>query len=60
MKCVGLFIDDTLNRKINISNILRKVSRSIDLLNKIKYSLNEKSLILVYYDIFKCHHLFLT
>ena len=55
IKLLGLCIDDKLNWKINISHILRKLSKSIAILNKIKYTLNEKSLILVYYAIFKCH-----
>ena len=55
IKFLGLFIDDKLNWKIHISYILRKLSRYIAILNKIKYTLNEKSLILVYYAIFKCH-----
>ena len=38
-----------------MSHILRKLSKYIAILNKIKYKLNEKSLILVYYEIFKCH-----
>ena len=56
IKFLGLFIDDKLNWKIHISYILRKLSKSIAILNKIKYKLNEKSLILVYYAIFKYHH----
>ena len=34
---------------------LRKLSKYIAILNKIKYKLNYKSLILVYYAIVKCH-----
>ena len=55
IKFLGLFIDDKLIWKIYISYILRKLSKSIAILNKIKYKLNEKSLILVYYTIFKWH-----
>ena len=55
IKFLGLFIDNKLNWKIHISHILRKLSKSIAILNKIKYKLKEKSLIIVYYDIFKCH-----
>ena len=53
IKFVGVFINDKLNWKIHISHILRKLLKSIAILNKIKYKLNEKSLILVYYVIFK-------
>ena len=52
---LGLFIDNKLNLKIHISHILRKLSKSNAILNKIKYKLNEKSLIIVYYEICKCH-----
>ena len=55
IKFLGLFIDDKLNWKIHIYHILRKLLKSIAILNKSKYNLNEKSLNLVYYAIFKCH-----
>ena len=48
IKFLGLFVNDKLNWKIHISHILRKLSKSIAILNKIKYKLNHKSLILVY------------
>ena len=45
IKLLNLFIDDKLNWKIHISHILRKVSKYIAILNKIKYKLNENRLI---------------
>ena len=43
IKFIGVFIDDKLNWKIHISHILRKLSKYIEILNKSKYKLNEKS-----------------
>ena len=55
-----LFIDYKLNWKIQFYHMFRKLSRYIAILNKIKYNLNEKSLILVYYDIFKCYLIYFS
>ena len=46
MQFLGVFIDDKLNWNKQISNACSKLSSAIEILNKDKFKLNTKTLIL--------------
>lgn len=47
-KFLGVIIDDKLNWKAHIDNLKRKISKTIAILHKVKYSVNKKSLHTLY------------
>ena len=61
LKFLGIIIDDKLDWKSQINYVSTKLSRAIGILNKVKFKLNFKSLVLVYnsfcYSLLKycCH-----
>ena len=55
LKFLGIIIDDKLDWKSQINYISTKLSRAIGILNKVKFKLNLKSLVLVYNSFFYSH-----
>jgi len=49
VKYLGLIIDSKLTWKEHVENIILKVSRSLYMLNKLKFILNTKTLLSLYY-----------
>ena len=45
---LGIIIDNKLDWKSQINYVSTKLSRAIDILNKVKFKLNMKSVVLVY------------
>ena len=54
-KFLGVFFDQSLSFKYQISNIRKKLSKALFILRKSKNILPKKSLLLIYYAIFHCH-----
>jgi len=57
---LGVIIDDQLSWSPHISHVANKVSKSIGILNKVKYVLNTDTLVMLYYSLiypyfFYCH-----
>ena len=55
IKYLGVFIDSTLSWKHQISNISRKISRSIGIMYKLRPFLLLKVMINVYYNLIYSH-----
>lgn len=49
MRYRGIYIDSNLNWKSHINYIAKKVKRSIGILSKLRYYLNSKTLLDLYY-----------
>jgi len=56
-KFLGIHIDSTLSWKIHTSHVALKVSKSISILNKLKYILPRKYLLMLYYNTLVHPHL---
>lgn len=54
-KYLGVMFDDKLSFKSHISNLEKKLSRSVGILAKVKPFLNTKALLQLYYAIFHSH-----
>ena len=52
LKFVGIIIDDKVDWKSQINYVSTKLSSAIGILNKVKFKLNLKSLVLVYNSFF--------
>ena len=52
LKFLGIIIDEKLDWKSQINYVSTKLSRAIGILNKVKFKLNLKSLVLVYNSFF--------
>lgn len=55
IKFLGLYIDETINWKTNISHIHTKLCRSIYIVNKVKNILPKSALLTLYYSLFHSH-----
>ena len=55
LKCLGIIIDEKLDWKSQINYVYTKLSRTIGILNKVKFKVKLKSLVLVYNSFLYCH-----
>ena len=55
---LGVFFDSDLNFKHHIFSLKTKLPRALFALHSVKYTLNQKSLTLLYNSIFHCHLLY--
>ena len=57
-KYFGGFMDDKLNFKSHIEHLVSKISRSIDILSKLRFHFNSSTLFLLYYSFVHSHLIF--
>jgi hypothetical protein len=55
IKYLGVYFDPELNFKFHISQLSKKLSKTLFSLRSVKNLLPEKSLISLYYSLFHCH-----
>ena len=57
-KCLGVTFDDRLSFAIHINNIVKKLSRSVEVISKVKPFLDTKIMLRLFYAIFHPHLLY--
>ena len=51
VKYLGVLIDSQLNFKAHISSVAKKVARTVGLISKLRYYMNQKTLMMIYHSL---------